>query len=179
MNPVIDDDRFRALLAEHASATLLFAYALMDDPAAAEDVAQEAMLAAWRARAEFDPKRSDLRSWLRGFARNFARKAWARRHDESLSDAMIETLLCDPLLEEGVTTAAGEALEDCLEGLASEDHAVVTDYYGRPDHDALAREVGLESGALRIKVHRIRLQLRQCVESKLRLPTPQQIRRPL
>lgn len=43
-----------------------------------EDVAQEAMLAAWRYRNSFDPSRAPLRAWLLAIVVRESRKARAR-----------------------------------------------------------------------------------------------------
>ena len=48
------------------------ALAIVHDPAEAQDVAQEAMVRAWRFAASFDPRRGSVMAWLLGITRNVA-----------------------------------------------------------------------------------------------------------
>jgi RNA polymerase sigma-70 factor (ECF subfamily) len=48
------------------------AFTILGDSRAAEDVAQEALLRAWRHAAAFDPRRGSVASWLLTITRNLA-----------------------------------------------------------------------------------------------------------
>jgi len=48
------------------------AFHLLQDQSAAEDVVQEAFLAAWRSRGQYDPSKGGLRGWLLTIVRNRA-----------------------------------------------------------------------------------------------------------
>ncbi len=64
-----------------------------------------------------------------------------------------------------------ECLESCLDSLPVENRVIILDYYreerGRKIalRKQLAEKMGLPLNALRIRAHRIRLQLEKCVES--------------
>jgi RNA polymerase sigma factor (sigma-70 family) len=45
-----------------------------------DDIVQEALLNAWRKRAQFDPARGSLSGWLMAITADQARKSWRRRH---------------------------------------------------------------------------------------------------
>jgi len=65
------------------------------------------------------------------------------------------------------------ALEGCLGELASENRALVLGYYTGEGNQhlagcgALAQRLGLEPGALRVRVHRLRQRLEECVRRRL------------
>ncbi len=65
---------------------------LLDDPAAAEDVAQEAMLRAWRQADRFDPRRGAAMAWGYRIAINLAidRRRAAARAPSALSEAVAD-----------------------------------------------------------------------------------------
>ena len=72
--------RFRELILPHADAAYTLARYLARDPVAAEDIAQEALLKAYRS---IDALRSEPRAWLLAIVRN-AFFDWRRRGDERL-----------------------------------------------------------------------------------------------
>lgn len=57
------------------------AVGVLRDPAAAEDVAQEALLRAWRHAPVFDPRRGSVENWLLTITRNLSIDALRRRRD--------------------------------------------------------------------------------------------------
>lgn len=58
----------------HAMATLAARYST----SAADDILQDALLVAWRKRAQFDPERGSARNWLLAITADQRRKAWRR-----------------------------------------------------------------------------------------------------
>ena len=70
-------------------------------------------------------------------------------------------------------------LEKCMNALSAENRRLVLEYYqeekrARIDHRRnLADQLGIALNALRIRAHRLRLQLQQCVQSCLeQMPSP-------
>jgi DNA-directed RNA polymerase specialized sigma24 family protein len=70
-----------------------------------------------------------------------------------------------------------DALELCLGELPGDHRAIVLEYYAgerraKIDHrKELARRLGIEVNALRIRVHRIRARLESCVKQRLKRPS--------
>jgi RNA polymerase sigma factor (sigma-70 family) len=61
------------------------ALAILRDPAAAEEVAQEAFVRAWRHAAAYDPRRGSVPAWLLTITRNLAVDATRLRRSEPLA----------------------------------------------------------------------------------------------
>jgi RNA polymerase sigma-70 factor, ECF subfamily len=82
---------FRQLAQRQQAFLFACAYTLCRDRHGAEDLAQEALVAAWRSLARFDG-RCKLSSWLYGILKNRYLKAGLRRGTASIDDASPETL---------------------------------------------------------------------------------------
>ncbi len=76
-----------------------------------------------------------------------------------------------PLTEEPEPDPRFEALCECLQTLSPKERSMVLEYHGGEDNirrrRALCKELGIEINALRIRVHRLRRRLEDCVRSKL------------
>ena len=59
-----DTEAFAILYDRHSRQAFGLAYRMLGDPAAAEDVVQEAFLSVWRRAESFQPGRSAVRTWL-------------------------------------------------------------------------------------------------------------------
>jgi RNA polymerase sigma factor (sigma-70 family) len=75
---VVSPRAFELEVSVHLPMMFRFAASLssLDD---AEDVVQDALARAWVKRAQFDPARGSLRSWLLAIVANQARGRWRRR----------------------------------------------------------------------------------------------------
>jgi RNA polymerase sigma-70 factor, ECF subfamily len=67
-----DRAAFDVLCARHLPRLYVVALRLRADPAAAEEIAQDTMVRAWRNAARFDPARGRLKPWLNRIAVNLA-----------------------------------------------------------------------------------------------------------
>lgn len=72
-------DAFALLYERHAQSVLALALRMMGNRAAAEDVAQETFLSAWRSGNSYRPEAASVRAWLLGIARHRAIDAHRRR----------------------------------------------------------------------------------------------------
>jgi RNA polymerase sigma-70 factor (ECF subfamily) len=81
---------FDQLSLRHLPRLYQLAHRITGDAAAAEDVAQEAMLRVWQAAAQFDPKRARFSTWLHRIAANLAidRTRQARRTAPAPDDTL-------------------------------------------------------------------------------------------
>lgn len=123
--------------------------------AEAEDIAQEAIMRAWRHRASC---RTDRAAWLRTITRNEALRAF--RVDEVDVDDVSET----------EDVGGREALEQValridvereLATLSADDQAVLALRFGDDlKHPDVAARMGISEGAVRVRLHRALQRLR-------------------
>src|SRR5262245_4049518 len=73
-----DPAAFEVFYDRHGGAAYSLAHRIVGDPAAAEDVTQEAFLSIWRSSARYDPGRGSVRAWTLGIVRNRAIDALRR-----------------------------------------------------------------------------------------------------
>lgn len=112
----------------------------------------------------------DRSLYFHGVAKNIYRQQIRITPDDSLTDSTVQPPMPDPPDPDLLETL----LEGCLQELKPEDQSLVL-RYEEEDKQAkikhrkkLAREVGISVNALRIKICRLHLKLRKCVERCLR-----------
>jgi RNA polymerase sigma-70 factor, ECF subfamily len=131
---------------------------VLRDPEAADEAAQEAMTRAWRQRAKCHNP-SAPGAWVAQIARNEALRLWERERRRRAHSGEVE--------EEPVS---GEPLEDelirrvsvrqALETLTDEERRLVSlRYESDLAHPAIAKELGLPEGTVKVRLHRIRKRL--------------------
>ncbi|MEO0606489.1 MAG: sigma-70 family RNA polymerase sigma factor, partial [Myxococcota bacterium] len=159
-----DREAFARLVRTHAGAVHQVALRITEDVCRAEDVAQEAFLAAWRGLSRLrDPDR--FSGWVVGIARNRALDAVRhvrRRPEVPLGDAL-------PLVAEPGAEPDREALWAALDRLDRGQRDVLQLYY-RQGHTVseVARQLGLAEPAVRKRLSRGRERLREEVVAGLR-----------
>jgi RNA polymerase sigma-70 factor (ECF subfamily) len=139
------------------------AYGVLRDRAESEDVVQEALLAAWRARDRYDPGKGSTRTWLLTMVRNRAidaLRARQVRRAEALDDDRPWAADCDV---PGMVLADLDAawVHSALAHLPPEQRrAVELAYFGGLTHveiaDKLAIPLGTVKGRLRLALERLR-----------------------
>lgn len=164
------DGCFADLVRAHHRELLVYATALTRDPVTARDVVQDAFVVAYEKREVFDVTR-DFPAWMRGIVRNKWRE-WLRRNrrydlgepELARIDAAISAWQSGRLHGESPLFAE---LEGCLSKLPAPLHeAVVAYYYEGRSGDETAHRLGIAPAAVRKRLQRARILLRQCLDRK-------------
>ena len=124
---------------------------------AADDAAQEAAIRAWRQRTRCrTPSRPD--PWLATIARREALRLLSQRREEPLEDAAEE------LSEEGFQEPESLSALDLREALRTMDgedvQLLVGRYWQDLPYSELAEQLGVAEATVRVRLHRLRLRLR-------------------
>jgi RNA polymerase sigma factor (sigma-70 family) len=119
------------------------AVTILGDPAAAEDVAQETFVRAWRHATTYDPRRGAVSTWLLTIARNFAldraRLKGSRPMDPEFVASLLERGNSDGEPDITSRMADRERLRELLVALPPQQRRalVLATYFGRT-----AKEIG-------------------------------------
>jgi RNA polymerase sigma-70 factor (ECF subfamily) len=144
---------------------------------AADDLAAETFLVAFRQRAEYDVDRPHARPWLYGIATNLVGRhrrrevaryrALARAAAGTAADAAGRTTE-DDVADRLSALAAQPALVRALAGLGAGDRDVVLLLaVAQLDHDEVAEALGIPLGTVRSRLHRARRKLRSSLPDDL------------
>lgn len=176
-----DHAAFGRLIERHRGLAHALARRLLDDPDEAEDVVQEAVLRAYLSLGDLrDPGR--FGSWLCGIAINLARMRLRQRRAEHLS---LEALAGGRRVPEEVDWPSPDpSPEQVLEsrdllrrvraGLATlpagQRRAVLLHYLDGLSCQEVAGLLGVSTGAVRVRLHRARAQLRELLVTGPEIP---------
>ena len=130
----------------------------------ASDVAQETNLILWKKRQTFEIG-TNFKAWAFTIARNEVRSHLRRQ--KKRTGVALDPQLLEELSEESAGSAEEmnrwmDALEGCLLQLKPEHRKLVQSRYGDSSAEVL-------TGAIRAKLHRIRIALRNCIATTLSL----------
>lgn len=135
------------------------------------DVMQEVALVLWK-KFEHLPDPDDFRRWAFGVAK-FEALAWVRdkaRDRVVLADDVLRQLADDAMTVEPVLDTHRAGLESCLEKLPADQRAIVlAAYEPGASVQAVARLSGRSVGGFYQWLHRVRVQLLDCVRRGLAL----------
>lgn len=136
------------------------------DASAAEDVAQEAMLAVWRRAAQFDPQRGTASAWIFAIATN-ARIDRLRRDKHLAKSVAVED--DNPLMvveaNEGNSDAA--RLSEIISTLPEEQRRIVhLSFYSDMPHGEIASRLGIPLGTVKSRIRLALSKLRQALSDK-------------
>jgi RNA polymerase sigma-70 factor (ECF subfamily) len=142
---------------------------ILGDRGAAEDVAQEAFLRAWRYAGSYDARRGNVLTWLLTIVRNVAIDRVRRQHAEPLDpDLLVATLQLRSAREqpdEPSPVAEREQLRDALAVLPVEQRRalLLAAYNGRTARE-IAELEGVPLGTAKTRIRTAMLRLRDRME---------------
>lgn len=162
-----DLDAFDALVARHQAGLVRYLTMMLSRPADAEDVAQEALLRAYRALKDFRGQ-SAFRTWLYQIAGNAARTHLERRRtrqeDQPAADEVFDVPSGESLerrleAQNAVRWALAQLPEDWREAV------VLRDIEGL-DYKEIAQALGVPMGTVESRIFRGRQRLRELLTDR-------------
>ncbi|HEY8215681.1 MAG TPA: sigma-70 family RNA polymerase sigma factor [Acidimicrobiia bacterium] len=159
-----DPDATEAFVARFQRRVYGLARSITGDSVLAEDVAQEAMLRAWRHASAYDPRRGSVATWLLTITRNLAiDQVRVRRPSVGDPDELLASVLAATgpgPAETAVVTEQIERLRTALQGLPPEQRRaiVLAGVLGLSGREvAEAEEIPLGTAKTRIRTAMLRL----------------------
>ena len=166
-----DAAAFQELYERHRRAVFRFAYRLSGNVENAEDLTHDCFLSLIKRVASFDPERASLRTYLLAVTRNLWLKQLRTLGRESALDEFDENDFIavgkaplGRLLENELSLTVAEAVAD-LPPLQRE--ALVLFEYEGISLNEIASMVGSDVGAVKARLHRARMRLRQTLQPYL------------
>jgi RNA polymerase sigma-70 factor, ECF subfamily len=136
------------------------AYRYTSDPSEAEDIAQDALLRAWRRRSTLRDQ-SRRKEWLGTIVRNEA----FRQHARPRPDPVAELELFEGAEDDQIVSTVERAdLHAAIASLSDRDRQLLRLRYGEDlTQQAIARRLGLPDGTVKVRLHRLRHKLRRAM----------------
>jgi RNA polymerase sigma-70 factor (ECF subfamily) len=169
-------DLYHELIRPHERTVYLTAYSLLRDEADAEDVAQEAILKAYRALATFRGA-SRFGTWLVSIVRNEARGR-IRRNSRVYIESYEEEVEVTPALLTDWREIPSESLErkelvEKIEDAIKELPSTYREVFVLRDRDELgiheiAEVLGITENLVKVRLHRARMMLQKCLAPYLK-----------
>ena len=111
----------------------------------------------------------NLQSYLLGTARFVLQESFRRPEQGIINLEQIPSPVDNKTADQSDSETRLGCLEKCLRELPDESRHLISSYYEeycskKKERQQLAKQMGIPMNALRIRVHRIRIRLEQCVE---------------
>jgi RNA polymerase sigma-70 factor (ECF subfamily) len=171
--PAASGQRFVEILGAHERELFGYIFSLTANWDDSQEIMQRLRIRIWEQFDRYDQERP-FGAWARAIAyylvlafrkeRSRQREYFTERVIQLLDEAYAKS-------SEGIGQSR-EALVECLAKLTAEKQKLVTDYYSPGGAAELAKTLGMTANSLRQAVHRIRRQLHECVQRRLRAAGP-------
>jgi RNA polymerase sigma factor (sigma-70 family) len=164
------ETQFAAGVEQHRDALYRVCCAYVRDEADRQDLYQETLIHIWKSLDAFRGQ-SNLGTWMYRVAVNTC-LGWLRheqRRYRILEQAWKEQTAAAAVMEPELPTAAAENMRQlyaCIARLASVDRLVVSLYLEEMATAEIAAVLGISEGNVRVKLHRIKNQLRGMLEKE-------------
>jgi RNA polymerase sigma-70 factor, ECF subfamily len=136
------------------------AYRYAKNPSEAEDIAQDALLRAWRRRSTLREK-DRRKEWLATIVRNEAFRHHARVRPDPVAELETREGAED---ERVVATVERADLHAALKDLDERDRQLLRLRYNEDlTQEAIARRLGVPLGTVKVRLHRVRHKLRRAM----------------
>jgi RNA polymerase sigma-70 factor (ECF subfamily) len=151
-----DPEAFEVLYDRHGGAAYSLAYRIVGEPAAAEEVTQEAFISVWRSGERFDATRGSVRSWLLSVVRNRAidflrsKAGKAPKLDFDDEAALEQRPAAERTEEEALRRETASELRGAIGKLPDPQSKVIElAYFGGFSHSEIAEILGLPMGTVK------------------------------
>ena len=140
-----DREAFEMIIRTHSRTLFAIAYGILQSPEEAEDIVQDSLVKAWKARWRVrDPGKSP--AWLATIARLKAHDVFRKRRTVPLSEQVTEPIEPEP----ANTSVLDQQLHSALAALPELHRAALTlRYFEEMDYRTIENSLGLTNGALR------------------------------
>lgn len=152
---------FMLLFERYREVIFRVAYRLTNSSAAAEDITQECFLGLLNAPGHFDPAKGSLRTYLYGAVRNHAR----RYHGQREGDIDLDDTEADETAEVSQAFLQQEQSQVVRQAILTlplpQREALILFQYEELPLEEIAAILGIETGAVKSRLHRARARLRR------------------
>jgi RNA polymerase sigma factor (sigma-70 family) len=170
MSALDKEAQFASAVEQHRDALYRVCCAYVRDEADRQDIYQEVLIHIWKSLDTFRGQ-STLGTWLYRIAVNTC-LGWLRhekRRFHLLEKAREEQLPAEVGVGQGATTTVDENLQElysCIARLAPVDRLLVSLYLEEMQSAEIGAVLGISEGNVRVKLHRIKNQLREMLEKE-------------
>ena len=147
-----------------------YVYSLVHSAHDVEDIMQEMAMAMWKMRERYEPG-SNFLAWAKAIAYRRTCEFFRSRRGSLPMDERLMRTLADESLDEDASEGLvdhREALRECLGRMHERNRSILMSYYEQDSaYESIARRLNRSTGAIHVLFHRLRKELRKCVERRL------------